>query len=220
MASYKVLIVDDHKIIREGVKALLKGAEGIEIVGDADSGKEAIEFIATTPVDVVLMDLGMPEMSGAEATKIIFEKFSDVYVLALTMHDDEAHIIEMLDAGASGYILKTINKTNLVESIKTVGSGQPYFSSEASQKIVEHFMKSRTRADSNGDKDPVEQKITKREKEVLKLIAEENTNHEIAKKLHLSYRTVDSHRRNLLQKLNVKNTAGLVKYALKTGLLS
>lgn len=216
--TIKVILVDDHEIIRDGIKALLKGAGEIEIAGEAENGQQAIEILKNREVDLILMDISMPVMDGIDATKYISRNFSDVKVIVLSMHDDESHIINMLKAGAVGYIFKNTGKTRLIEAIKTVSSGESFFAKEASQRIMEHFMQNKAREKRNGSMKDVEH-LTEREKEVLKLIAEEYTNQEIANKLFLSPRTIDTHRRNLLQKLRVKNTAGLVKFAIKCGLL-
>ena len=206
-----VLIADDHQIIRDGIKALLNNVPDIQITCEASNGLEAIESLKNNSIDLVLMDITMPRLNGIEATKIIAEKFPQVKVLTLTMHDEESHIVKMLKVGAKGYILKTTGKRELAEAIKAVALGESYFSREASSRIMEYFMKNK-----QGQKEgTVDRILTKREVEVLRLIAEENTNSEIAEKLFLSPRTVDTHRRNLLQKLHVKNTAGLVKYAVE-----
>lgn len=218
MQPIKVILVDDHEIIRDGIKALLKGAIGIEIVGEAENGREAIELLENKEIDLVLMDISMPVMDGIDATKHISQNFSRVKVIVLSMHDDESHIINMLKAGAVGYVFKNTGKIKLIEAIKTVSSGDSFFAKEASQKIMEHFMQSKGPEKRNGSVADIH-RLTEREKEVLRLIAEEYTNQEIADKLFLSPRTIDTHRRNLLQKLNVKNTAGLVKFAIKCGLL-
>ena len=218
MQPIKVILVDDHEIIRDGIKALLKGANGIEIVGEAENGREAIEILENGGIDLVLMDISMPVMNGIDATKYISKNFSEVKVMVLSMHDDESHIINMLKAGAVGYIFKNIGKVKLIEAINAVSSGDNFFAKEASQRIMEHFMQNKGHEKKNGSLKDIE-RLTDREKEVLRLIAEEYTNQEIADKLFLSPRTIDTHRRNLLQKLKVKNTAGLVKFAMKCGLL-
>ncbi|MEQ8477209.1 response regulator transcription factor [Fulvivirga sp.] len=205
-----VFIVDDHQIVRDGVKALLKNVEGIKIVNEASNGQEAIDLIRQNPkdIDVVIMDITMPEMDGVQATKLILKEFPKINILALSMHDDKLHLISMLKEGAMGYVLKTTGKSELVHAINRIAGGQSYFDRQASGKLLDYL--------SNKDKrkKTAEGELTSREKEVLMLIAEEMTNAEIAEKLFLSPRTIDTHRRNLLQKLNVKNTAGLVKYAL------
>lgn len=206
----KVFIVDDHQIVRNGVKSLLKNVEGIKVVNEACNGHEALNLIKKNPkgTDVVIMDITMPEMDGVQATKLILKEFSEINILALSMHDDESHIISMLKEGALGYVLKTTGKSELVHAIKRIAGGQSYFDRQASGKLLDYLSYKGNR------KKTAEGELTSREKEVLMLIAEEMTNAEIAEKLFLSPRTIDTHRRNLLQKLSVKNTAGLVKYAL------
>ncbi len=212
--NVSILIVDDHQIIRDGIKALLNRADGIHITAEAANGFEALEILEARhqDLDLVVMDIKMPEMDGIVATHQIREKFPDMKVLALTMHDDEAHIVKMLQEGAAGYVLKTTGKAELTEAIRRVAAGETYFDRQASEKILQFFYK----GEKNNQKSHfIDTDLTSREVEVLKLIAEEYTNPEIAEKLFLSPRTIDTHRRNLLQKLHVKNTAGLVKYALK-----
>lgn len=206
-----VFIVDDHQIVRDGVKALLKSTEGIKIVDEAPNGKEALKLIQPIheDIDVVIMDITMPEMDGVTATRHILKEYPAIKVLALSMHDDENHLISMLQEGALGYVLKTTGKSELVHAINRVAAGQSYFDRGASGKLLDYL------SNKNKRKGIADNELTPREKEVLSLIAEELTNAEIAEKLFLSPRTIDTHRRNLLQKLNVKNTAGLVKYAIK-----
>jgi DNA-binding NarL/FixJ family response regulator len=207
----RVLIVDDHQIIRDGVKALLNKAEGIKIVKEASNGVEALNILKadSSTLDVVLMDIGMPEMDGIAATKKITDEFPEIKVLALSMHDDESHIINMLQNGASGYVLKTIGKQELISAIKRVATGQSYFTNEASAVLLGYLSRK-----EHSNRGAASNKLTKREIEIISLIANEYTNNQIAEKLYISPRTVDTHRRNLLQKLNAKNTAGLVKYAI------
>jgi DNA-binding NarL/FixJ family response regulator len=206
-----VFIVDDHQIVRDGVKALLKKVEGIKIIDEASNGKEALKCVRSIhkEIDVIIMDITMPEMDGILATRLILKEFPNIKILGLSMHDDESHLISMLQEGALGYVLKTTGKAELVHAISRVAEGQSYFDRQASSKLLNYL--------SNKDKHKKSKdtELTAREKEVLLLIAEELTNAEIAEKLFLSPRTIDTHRRNLLQKLNVKNTAGLVKYAMK-----
>ncbi len=209
-----VLIVDDHKIIRDGIKSLLKDVENIKIVGEASNGQEAIDFFKKQPTDVVIMDIRMPEMSGIETTKYLTEHYPGVKILALTMHDEEAFISKMLQAGASGYLLKNVGKEEFITAINKIYKGENYFSLDVATKMMTKFMSSKP----SDDDEPIENEnlqLTKREIEVIKLIAEGYTSHDIAEKLFISPRTVDTHRRNLLQKLNVKNTAELIKFAIK-----
>lgn len=208
----RVLMVDDHKIIRDGVKVLLDKVENIEIEEEASNGLEALEILKekAEDIDIVLMDVGMPHMDGVQAMKYIRDHFPTLRVLALSMYDDEAHIIGMLQNGAAGYVLKTTGKNELTEAILRVYSGQSYFAKEASDKMLNYISQGR----SIPKKDVAQSPLTKREKEIIRLISDGLTNNEIADKLYLSPRTIETHRKNLLQKLQVKNTAGLVKYAL------
>ncbi len=211
-----VLIVDDHKIIRDGIKSLLEDVPNIKIIGEASNGLEAIEFFKNQSADVVIMDIRMPEMGGIETTKYLTENYPNVKILALTMHDEEAFISKMLHAGASGYLLKNVGKEEFVTAINKIYKGENYFSLDVATKMMTKFM-----SNKNNENDiEIEEgnntlQLTKREIEVIKLIAEGLTSQDIADKLFISSRTVDTHRRNLLQKLNVKNTAELIKFAIK-----
>ncbi len=202
-----VLIADDHAIIRDGLKAMLAGAAGIEIVACAGHGKEAMYMLEETGADVILMDISMPVMNGIEATKLITEKYAGVKIIALTIHEQIDQVRYMLNAGVHGYVLKDAAREELIQAIQSVSKGKKYFSEKIMDKL--------SSLNTSGNK-PL---LTEREKEILKLIAEEYTNQQIADKLFLSVRTVDTHRRNLFQKLGVKNTAGLVKYAIALGLV-
>lgn len=209
-----VLIVDDHKIIRDGIKSLLEDAPNIQIVGEASNGLEAIEFFKKQPTDIVIMDIRMPEMGGIETTKFLTDNYPGVKILALTMHDEEAFISKMLHAGASGYLLKNVGKEEFITAIHKIYKGENYFSLDVATKMMTKFMSSKPVEDDEAVEDD-DLQLTKREIEVIKLIAEGLTSQDIADKLFISPRTVDTHRRNLLQKLNVKNTAELIKYAIK-----
>lgn len=213
MSRINVLIADDHQIFRDGIKALLGEAKDITLVAEAGDGNEAIKQLKKHNVDVVLMDINMPECNGVEATKQIKSKFPNVKVLVLTMYEDDHHVVDMLDAGASGYVMKNISRAELINAIHSVANGESYLSKEASDKLVAHIIKSRK--ESNKKKEEVP--LTEREIEILKLIASELGPREIAQKLFISQRTVDTHRRNLMEKLRLKNTAGLVKYAIGKG---
>lgn len=218
MANIQIAIVDDHEIVRDGIKILLEDEPGFDIISEAQTGKEAIKLCESNgqDIDLIIMDITMPEMDGIEATKIIKEKFSDIKVLALTMLSEDQHIRKMIKAGASGYILKSSGKQELIKAIKTIMDGQHYFSNDATQAILQKLVS----PEVNRVKEEDDVHITERELEVLELIVNEYTNQEIADKLFVSVRTVDAHRRNLLQKTGAKNTAGLVKYALKNDLFS
>lgn len=214
MANVRIAIVDDHDIVRDGIKILLEDEPGFEIVGEAKNGKEAVALCKENEIDLAIMDITMPEMDGIEATKIIKDKHPDVKILALTMLSEDQHIRKMIKAGASGYILKSSGKEELIKAINSIINGQHYFSDDATQSILKELVN----PEVTKINDPEDINITDRELEILKLIVEEYTNQEIADELYISVRTVDAHRRNLLQKTGAKNTAGLVKYAIKNHL--
>lgn len=216
MNKVNVLVADDHKIFRDGIRALLREARNISVVATAGDGEEVLEKLKKIKPDIVLMDINMPGCNGIEATRIIKAKYPAIKILALTMHEEDRYIVDMMDAGASGYILKNTGAEELVSAIRAVSVGDSCLSKEVSDKLLTYIVRSNGSAPkkySNGVS------LTEREKEVLKLIAEEQSNREIAARLFISLRTVDTHRRNLLQKLKLKNTASLVKYAIKNGLV-
>ena len=215
MANIKVLLADDHKIVRDGIKLMLDSQAGIDVVAEAGNGNEALEKLQDNYIDIVVMDINMPEMDGITATKKIKEEFPDTKVLALTMSNDDLHIRQMIQAGASGYIMKSAGRSDLKDAIMTIMDGKHYFSDEATNSIMMDLVKGNGKPSS-----PDLVHITDRELEILELIIKEYTTQEIAEKLFISSRTVDAHRRNLLQKTGARNTAGLVKYAFKHNIIS
>lgn len=214
----KILLVDDHKIIRDGLKALLYGEERLEIIGECNDGDEVLPFTKENDVDVILMDINMPNMNGIDATSAVVESDENIKVIALTMHNEDSYISKILKAGASGYVLKNTGKAGLVNAIVKVHEEGNYFTEEVASIMMSKYMKKSSQVKQANILVSLED-LTKREIEILQMIAEELTNNEIAKKLFISPRTVDTHRRNLLQKLAVKNTAGLVKFAIQNGLV-
>jgi DNA-binding NarL/FixJ family response regulator len=215
MANVKILLADDHKIVRDGIKLMLESQAGIDVAAEASNGSEVLNILKDTPIDLVIMDINMPEMDGIAATKQIKATNSDVKVLALTMSNDDLHIRQMIQAGASGYIMKSAGRSELKDAILSIMDGKHYFSDEAAHSIMMDLVKGKGKSSST---DLVH--ITDRELEILELIIKEYTNQEIAEKLFISSRTVDAHRRNLLQKTGARNTAGLVKYAFQHNIIS
>lgn len=209
-----VLVADDHKVFRDGVISILEDLEDIKVVAEASDGREVLARLKEVQPRVVLMDITMGEASGIDATKLLKKDYPNVKVLALSMHAESGYIIKMLEAGASGYLLKDAGKEEMIRAIRTVDEGNTYYSQRVSSAILEHLANP-----AKSQKEKTAASLTRREMEVLRLIAEEYSNPEIAEKLFISIRTVDTHRRNLLEKLGVKNTAGLVKYAIRQGLL-
>lgn len=215
-----ILIVDDHKIIRDGIRALLRSTDDIRIVGECSDGDEVLDAIkAQENVDIVLMDINMPRMNGLDATEKVIQGFPDVKVVALTMYNEESYISRILNVGAVGYILKNTGKQDLIDALHKIKEGGNYFSEEVTQQMMSRFMNpSSPKQETVQPSEEAIARLTEREREVLRLIAMEYTNHEIGEQLNVSTRTIDSHRRNLLQKLGVKNTAGLVRFALHSGI--
>jgi two-component system response regulator NreC len=194
---------------------LLEAQPDIEIVGEAESGGEAVTLVRSSRPDVVLMDIQMPDMNGIEATKQIKEKTPDTAVLALTMHEDDQYFFEMLHAGASGYVPKRAAPDDLLIAIRTAARGEVFLYPSLATRLVQDYLK---RAET-GDQPLVYDDLTPREREVLILIAEGLSNAEIAERLVISIKTVDRHRENIMRKLNMHNRIDLVKYALRTGLI-
>lgn len=215
MANIKVLLVDDHKIVRDGIKLMLEPQAGIDVVAETDNGEKVKEILEETSVDVIVMDINMPGMDGIETTRLVKDEHPDIKILALTMSSDDSHIRQMVQAGASGYIMKSAGRDELTNAIHDIMKGKHYFSDQATQSIMMDLVKNKGKTSVQ---EPVH--ITDRELEVLQMIVKEHTNQEIAEKLYISPRTVDAHRRNLLQKTGARNTAGLVKYAFQQGLVN
>jgi DNA-binding NarL/FixJ family response regulator len=218
MSVIKVIIADDHKIIRVGLRGILEREADIEITGEAESGEEVMKVLEQNPSHVILMDIDLGETSGIEATKKIKEQYPAIHVLGLTMHEETSYIVKMLEAGASGYLLKNAGREELLSAIHTVAKGDSYFSQKVSATLLQTITQKKPISDASLKADQ-QTPLTEREIEVLRLIAQEFSNGEIAEKLFISIRTVDTHRRNLLEKLQVKNTVGLVKYALDKGII-
>lgn len=216
--SIKVLIVDDHEVVRDGLKNIITSIGNISVIGEAEDGDSAIKAYASLKPDLVIMDISMPGMNGIDATKFIKEKDPDAKILILTMHDNQEYLNQIIRSGAKGFVLKNTDKDELLEAVKTVASGENFFSKDISKLIIDNYIKSAKETEKNdGFK---ETPLTKREIEILKLIASGYSNQEIANILYISYNTVDTHRKNIMHKLTIKNTAGLVRYAIEKGLIS
>jgi len=210
--NINVLLVDDNKLIRDGIKSILKETKKIRVLEEAENGIEAVAIAEMNDFDVIVMDVKMPEMDGIEATKHIVKKKPNTKILAYSLYNESQYIEEILRAGAMGYILKNKGREELITAIKSVYEGNSYFSQKVSTKMMGRFIGDKSHKVSKT-------KVTRRENEVLQLIIDGFFNKQIAEQLFLSIRTIDAHRRNLLQKLDVKNTAGLVKYAYQKGLI-
>lgn len=219
MATINILIVDDHQMIRDGIKASLANVPDIRVVSEAVNQEDAFRELKKYPeVNVVVMDISLGgEVNGIEMTRRTLEHYPDLKILALSMHDEKAYILKMLEAGALGYVLKDTGMNELVDALHKVAKGESYFSQGVTVSMMHDFIKNKgLKIKTKGG---FTEELTRREREVLVLIADEYTNTEIAEALYLSPRTVDTHRRNLILKLKVKNTAGLVRHAIKHGLV-
>lgn len=210
MSQINILLVDDHAMIREGLKSFLQDEADFNIVGEAGDGTECLQFLETQSTDIVLSDLNMPRMDGLELNKQLKEKHPDIKVIALTMMGESQHIKQMLADGALGYLLKDCGQDELINAIRTVYAGGTYYSPEVTNIILNNIRKVKPTSDRLVTEIP----LTEREKEVLHLIIKEKSNQEIADELFISIRTVDAHKRNLLDKTGSKNVAGLVLYAI------
>lgn len=210
MNKTNVLLVDDHQIILDGLKSLLKNAEEINFSAEANNGREALRILDILSIDVVLMDIDMPVMNGIDALKEIRKRFPDVKVIILSMHNEAGMIKNLIELGASGYLLKSCSQDELIDAITKVASGHSFFSADVTLSLLNPQT-------SNG-KTKVEF-LTERETEILKLIAAGFSNKEIGDKLFISHRTVDTHRTNLMKKLDVGNIAGIISYAIRNGII-
>ena len=215
MSKTTILVVDDHSLVREGIITMLSVYDDFDIIGDAESGEEALVKIESLLPDVVLLDINMPGMNGIETAKQIIQDFTSVKIIILSMEVTQDHISEAIKAGVSGYLAKDTKKEILAEAIRKVMTGEQFFGEKVSQVIFKGFYKQ-----SKGERVASENKVlSKREVEVLQQIASGLSNREIADKLFISIRTVDAHRNHIMQKLNLKSTAQLVKYAIKEKLI-
>jgi two-component system response regulator NreC len=209
-SSIKILLADDHTIVRQGLKLILGAHSDLQVVGEAANGREAVELAQKVKPDIVLMDVAMPDVNGIEATKRMVAAEPRIRVLVLSMHKEAVYVREILRAGARGYILKDAIDTELLNAVRSVARGDGYISPAVSGALLNDYRKDVT--------DPIDL-LSNREREVLQLIAEGKTNKEIATHLNLSVYTVDSHRSKIMEKLNLHSTGELVRFAMKHGLV-
>jgi two-component system response regulator NreC len=211
----RVLIVDDHAIVRQGIRLILTGQADLEVVAEAEDGGDALRLIEQQRPDVVLMDLAMPGINGLQATREIGKRWPDIRVIALTVHDDEEYLFEMITAGASGYVLKGADPADLVDAIRAVRKGEIFLQPPLTTKLVRDYLR-RMRTGEAGDG---YDSLSVREHQVLSLIGEGHTAQEIAGILTISVSTVQTHRAHIMEKLNLRSRPVLMKYAIRHGLL-
>jgi DNA-binding NarL/FixJ family response regulator len=209
-----VLIADDHEIFRDGLKLILHARNGIELIGEADNGRSLIALARQLRPEIIITDIKMPEMDGVEATRVLTTENPKANIISLSMFDEEDLVVEMFEAGAKGYLLKNAHKNEILEAIATVKTGQPYFCTATSGRLTHKLARSLFNPYAQSEKIS----FTDREMSVIRLICDELTNKEIADRLFISSRTVEGVRQRIIDKMKVKNTAGMVIYAVKTGL--
>src|SRR5919109_2153279 len=214
MSPIRILLVDDHDLVRAGIRSLLQNVQGVEVVAESEDGRGALELIRTHRPDVVLMDVAMRGLNGLEAARLIAKQFPTVRVIILSMFANEEYVASALRSGASGYLLKNSSPAELELALKTVARGETYLTAAVSRTVIEDY-KSRLAERLT----PLE-RLTPRQREVLQLIAEGSTTKDIARRLDLSVKTVDMHRAMLMKALDIHDIAGLVRYAIRVGLVS
>jgi two-component system NarL family response regulator len=213
--SIRILLADDHQIMRDGLRAILASEESFEIVGEAENGREAVRLASELVPDVIIMDIGMPDLNGVEATRQIKADNAEIKVIALSMYADRGYVLGILEAGASGYVLKTGAYDEVHRAVKAVARGKEYLSPDITQMVVD----AQVRAPKQGGPS-AQTSLGPREREIVQLLAEGHTSPEIAKRLHISTRTVETHRRNIMRKLDLHSIADITKYAIREGLTS
>jgi DNA-binding NarL/FixJ family response regulator len=213
--TIRVFLADDHRILRLGVRALLERERDITVVGEAEDGRKALKLIPQASPDVVLMDISMPGLNGVDVTRQIRKELPEVRVLALSMHTDRRMVSEMLKAGAQGYLVKDCTGEELVKGIRTVARGQTYLCSRAVDVVTRDYVRQGLQGESHAP--PA---LSVREREVLQLLAEGQSTRQIAQALHVSGKTVETHRAHIMRKINARGLADLVKYALREGLIT
>lgn len=212
MKSIRVLLADDHKLMRAGIRSLVNELAGVEVVGEAGDGKQALDLVAELRPDIVLMDILMPEMNGLDATAAIAVKFPKVRVIILSMNANEEHVLQALRVGAFGYLLKNIGPEELEAAIRAVAKGEKHITAAVTGHVVAGLI--------DGAKTSPLERLPPRQREVLQLVAEGKTSKQIAKKLGISVKTAEGHRSELMKNLDIHDIAGLVRFAIRVGLIS
>ena len=213
--TIKIFIADDHRILREGLRSMIEKIRNVDVVGEAGNGREAVRLASEKRPDVVIMDVNMPDLNGIEATRLLLKELPAVKVIALSMYSDKRFVAGMLRAGASGYLLKAGAFEELATAVQTVMAGDIYLSPRVTGVVIEDYV-----GQLNQEKSAPTKTLSPREREILQLLAEGKSSKDVASLLHVSEKTVHSHRQNIMEKLNLHSIAELTKYAIKEGITS
>jgi two-component system nitrate/nitrite response regulator NarL len=211
----RVLLADDHPVVRKGIRSWLSGVENLEVVDEAVNGQEAIAKVKEHNPDVVLMDVDMPKLNGLEATKLIRKDCPNTKVLILSMHTNKTVVLQIIQSGAHGYVLKDAPPADVLRAIESVDSGEPFFSPDINQIVLNQYL-----AETGAEQAPTAVKLTNRERQVLAMIAEGQSNKDMASKMGVGVRTVETHRERMMAKLNIHSVAGLTKFAIANGIVN
>jgi DNA-binding NarL/FixJ family response regulator len=216
----RILLADDHLLVRAGIKTLLHNIKNVEVIAEASNGREAIKMIEEHKPDLVLLDIAMAELNGLEVTERVAKEHPDVLIIILSMHMNEEYVLQALRTGASGYLLKDSAPNELEIAITAVMKGERYLSPAISKNLVDDYLRRINGEVKRSEKESVFDLLTPRQREILQLIAEGNSTKEIANKLHVSVKTIETHRAQLMERLDIRDVAGLVRYAIRTGLIA
>jgi DNA-binding NarL/FixJ family response regulator len=216
MRKIRIVLADDHKLMRSGLRVLLEQQPDLTVVGEASDGRDAVALVASERPDVLVMDIGMPSLNGIEAAAQITQSHPEVSIVMLSMHSDESYVLRALKAGAKGYLLKDSAEADLIRAVHAVAEGKSFFSPAVSKVLLDDYVRKLKRS---GTEDPYDL-LTPREREILQLVAEGKSNKEIAQLLNLSVYTVETHRSNIMEKLNLHGVPELILYAVRMGIIS
>jgi DNA-binding NarL/FixJ family response regulator len=222
MIPIRIILADDHTLVRGGIRALLQDLPGTQVIAEANDGREALRLVEIHRPDIILMDIAMSGMNGLEATNRLVKEFPHVRVIILSMHTNEEYVLQALRAGASGYLLKDAGIAELELAIKAVARGETYLSPPVSKHVISNYVRrvgGENQEDMGIDSSPID-RLTLRQREILQLIAEGHTTQEIAQKLDISVKTVETHRMQLMERLDIHDVAGLVRFAIRVGLIT
>jgi DNA-binding NarL/FixJ family response regulator len=220
MNKIRVVLADDHSLVRAGFRAMLESLSGVEVVAEANDGRQALQFVEQHKPDIVFMDIAMPGLNGLEAARRVKRISSQIRVVMLSMHTTEEYVMQAIQAGAAGYLLKGADPSELEIALRAVARGETYLSPGVSKHVIDDYLRRTSGSHSEKEEIALSSRLTPRQREVLQLIAEGNTTKEIARILHISPKTVESHRQGIMDRVDIHDLAGLVRYAIRIGLVT